>query len=61
VAEFDDDYEVGYGKPPKETKFAQGKSGNPKGRPKGSKNIATLFMEIGRQPIRVTEGDAFAL
>jgi hypothetical protein len=56
VAEFDDGYEVGYGKPPKETKFMKGRSGNPKGRPKGSKNLATSFMEIGREQITVTEG-----
>jgi hypothetical protein len=29
-----DDYEVGYGKPPKDTRFQKGISGNPKGRPK---------------------------
>lgn len=27
-------YEVGYGKPPKQSQFAKGKSGNPRGRPK---------------------------
>lgn len=32
------DYETGYGKPPEETRFKKGVSGNPKGRPKGSKN-----------------------
>ena len=31
-----DDYEVGYGKPPKDTRFQKGISGNPKGRPKKS-------------------------
>ncbi|MEM1050942.1 MAG: DUF5681 domain-containing protein [Pseudomonadota bacterium] len=29
-----DDYEVGYGKPPKSTRFKKGESGNPYGRPK---------------------------
>ena len=31
-------YDVGYAKPPKSTRFKAGKSGNPKGRPKGSRN-----------------------
>jgi hypothetical protein len=37
-----DTYEVGYGKPPAHTRFRPGQSGNPSGRPKGSKkNPAT--------------------
>jgi len=31
-------YEVGYGKPPATTRFKPGTSGNPRGRPKGTKN-----------------------
>ncbi|MEM9435268.1 MAG: DUF5681 domain-containing protein [Pseudomonadota bacterium] len=31
-------YDVGYGKPPTANQFKPGQSGNPKGRPKGSKN-----------------------
>jgi len=38
----DGEYEVGYGKPPKHTRFSKGSSGNPRGRPRGAKNWATL-------------------
>jgi hypothetical protein len=36
---------VGYGEPPKHTQFKPGQSGNPKGRPKGRKNIKTDVLE----------------
>ena len=35
--------DVGYGKPPKNTRFTKGVSGNPHGRPKGSRNVAAVF------------------
>src|SRR2546429_33335 len=48
-------YDVGYSKPPKETQFVKGQSGNKKGRPKGSKNLGTILYEAGRQLVDVTE------
>ena len=39
------DYEVGYGKPPLHTRFEKGQSGNPKGRPRGRKNLSSLLTE----------------
>jgi hypothetical protein len=49
------DYEVGYGKPPRQTRFAKGQSGNPRGRPRGAKNFTTLFEEALNEPVTVTE------
>jgi len=43
-------YEVGYGRPPKETRFRPGRSGNPRGRPKKPKSIRERFeRELARK------------
>ena len=40
------DYPVGYGKPPAESRFQKGQSGNPGGRPRGTKKLVTLLGEV---------------
>jgi hypothetical protein len=56
MADKDDakDYEVGYGKPPRESRFVQGHSGNLKGRPKGAKNLETIVNKVGKRRVKVT-------
>jgi hypothetical protein len=49
------DYETGYGKPPKMTRFKPGESGNPRGRPRGSKNFSVLLEEELRQRVIINE------
>ena len=51
------DYPVGYGRPPAHARFKPGQSGNPKGRPKRTKNLRTDLVEELGEFIRVREGD----
>lgn len=62
-----DAYEVGYGKPPKDTRFAPGKSGNPAGRPKRVKRASSsrdprldatrrALIERAERPVTILEG-----
>ena len=50
------DYEVGYGKPPKECQFKSGQSGNPKGRPKSRKLGVTDVSALLTEPVKVKAG-----
>ncbi len=48
-------YEVGNRKPPRHTQFPKGTSGNPAGRPIGSKNLKTDLVEELGERVAVTE------
>lgn len=51
----DRDYQVGYRKPPEHTRFRKGRSGNPRGRPAGSKNLATILARALDEPVLVSD------
>ena len=46
---------VGYRCPPESARFKKGQSGNPKGRPKGSLNVATVFIKTLREKVVINE------
>ena len=48
-------YQVGYKRPPKDTQFKPGQSGNSSGRPKGSRNFSTLLDQELNIKVPITE------
>jgi hypothetical protein len=48
-----DPYEVGFGKPPKQTRFRKGRSGNPKGRPRKKPDLYSELTKVLREKVTV--------
>jgi hypothetical protein len=48
-------HKVGFGKPPTATRFKPGETRNPKGRPRGSKNVTTILRKEANEKIEVME------
>ncbi len=53
----EDDTQVGYGKPPKITRFKPGQSGNPAGRPKSPRSLARDLLEVMYETVTIGEGE----
>jgi hypothetical protein len=48
-------YEVGYGKPPHQSRFRPGESGNPRGRPRSAKNTSTVIREALNERVKLKD------
>lgn len=49
-----EDYKVGRGRPPQHTRYKKGQSGNPGGRPKGSRNLRSLIYKYAEEEIHMS-------
>jgi hypothetical protein len=50
-----EEWQVGYCKPPQQSRFKKGQSGNPRGRPKGRKNYRDRFHDIINEKVVINE------
>ena len=48
-------YEIGFGTPPQSTRFRKGQTGNPKGRPRGKPNLATVINRTLQAKVIINE------
>lgn len=48
-------YEVGFQRPPRHTRFRKGTSGNPKGRPRETKNLAAVLDKALAEKVTIVE------
>jgi Family of unknown function (DUF5681) len=48
---------VGYARPPKHTQFRPGRSGNPRGRPKGRANLQDIVKDVLFEKLEVRVGE----
>ncbi len=51
----DDGFTVGYKKPPQHSRFQPGRSGNPRGKQKGVRNLGSDVKRTLEVPVRVNE------
>lgn len=51
----DEDYEVGYGKPPRHTRFRKGQSGNPAGKKLLREGPGQIWQRLLQETVTVTE------
>ena len=47
---------IGYGRPPKHSRFKPGRSGNPRGRPRKTRSIESMIKRELDQTVKITEG-----